>query len=100
MKKIISLVLIGCILSGCAVIRPHKKNIEQGNVITPEQVSELHKGMTESQVIEVMGNPLLTNVFSTNRLDYVYTYQPGYGDRTEKRITCIFSHGRLKEIIR
>lgn len=99
MKKIISLVLLGCMLSSCAVVRPSKWDIEQGNIITAEEVGRLRPGMSEGQVTDIMGNPVMTNIFSPSRFDYIYTYQPGYGQRTEKRVTCVFSHGRLKEII-
>jgi outer membrane protein assembly factor BamE len=55
-------------------------------------------GMTEAQVKEIMGSPVLINVFDPNREDYVYTFKPGYGDITEKYITFIFSGGILREI--
>ena len=99
MKKILLTVLIGSLLSSCSFFRPHKMAVEQGNMITSDDVSRLHTGMSESEVRDVMGNPVLVDIFSTNRLDYVYTYQPAYGNRTEKRITCIFERGRLKQVI-
>ena len=99
MKKIISLVLMGFILSGCSFFRLHKMDVEQGNVITQDMVSQLHPGMSETQVINVMGNPTLKNIFSPNRLDYIYTFQPGYGKRVEKRVVCIFYHSRLQQVI-
>jgi outer membrane protein assembly factor BamE len=100
MKKIISLILISFLLSGCSFLRPHKMDVEQGNIITPDKVSQLRIGMTEFQVLEVMGNPVFVNILSANRLDYVYTFQPGYGTRIEKRVSCLFQQGRLKEIIK
>jgi outer membrane protein assembly factor BamE len=99
MKKIISLMLLGLILSGC-FLRPHKTDIEQGNIIDQKDVSKLHRGMTESQVKEVMGQPVLVNIFSTTRIDYIYTFQEGYGVRTVNRVTCIFENGRLRDIQR
>jgi len=99
MKKIISLVLIGFILSGCSLFRIHKRDIAQGNIITQGEVSRLHIGMTPLQVKEIMGNPVLVNIFSNERLEYVYTFQPGYGNRVEKRLICLFQYGRLREIL-
>ncbi len=83
-------------LSSCSFV--HKGDIEQGNIITADQVNQLHIGMNENQVREVMGNPVLTNIFTLHRLDYVYTLQTGYRKRTEKRVTCLFQNGRLVEI--
>lgn len=99
MKKIIPLIiLMSFVFSGCSLFQVHKLDIEQGNIITQENVSRLHIGMTEAQVKQVMGNPVLLNIFSPNRLDYVYTFQAGHGERTEKRLTLIFVRGRLQSI--
>lgn len=94
-KKLLVLVL-GLFLSGCTFV--HKKDIEQGNVFTPDMVQRLHKGMTKEQVEEVMGTPVLINTFNDNRIDYIYTFKPGGGKMTEKRVSLIFSKGRLREI--
>lgn len=99
MKKLISLVFIGFFLtglSGCI----QKIAIEQGNIICDADVNRLRVGMSEDQVKEIMGNPVLINLFSPGRLDYVYTYQLGQGRRTEKRMLVIFVGGRLREIVR
>ena len=97
MKKIISLALIGFILSGCSLFRVHKNTIEQGNVITAAEVSQLHRGMSEHQVKEVLGTPLLVNIFSPGRIEYIYTIQEGYGHRQDVKLTCLFSGGRLTD---
>lgn len=98
MKKNLILILIGLTLTGCSIFRTHKMDIQQGNIITQEDVSRLHVGMTKNQVIEVMGSPMLVNIFTPNRVDYVYTFKKGYGNMEEKRLTCTFVHGRLREI--
>lgn len=100
MKKTLMLILIGCFLSGCSFFRVHKMDIEQGNIITQEQISQLHSGMSFSQVKAVMGTPVLVNIFSPNRIEYVYWNKPAYGDLTEKRVSLIFVGGRLSQIER
>jgi outer membrane protein assembly factor BamE len=45
-----------------------------------------------------MGNPLLLNTFSDQRVDYVYTLKPGHGQFTEKYVTLIFRNGILQSI--
>ncbi len=94
MKKILLIVTTILVLSGCV----HKMDIEQGNVITPEMVAKLHTGMTEEQVKNVMGTPMLLNTFDDNRIDYVYTLKPAYGKTTEKTVTLIFRNRRLQQI--
>ena len=94
----ISLVLISSLLTGCSIFRTHKMDIEQGNVITKTQVDRLHPGMSESSVRAMLGNPVLANIFTNERLIYVYTMQQGYGAMQETRITLIFSRGILQTI--
>ena len=99
MKKLITLILMGFILSGC-FIRPHKLDIDQGNIINQENVGQLRIGMSEAEVRAIMGNPVLVNIFATNRLDYIYSFKPSYGEMRVTRVICIFQNGRLKEIQR
>jgi outer membrane protein assembly factor BamE len=96
MLKIITL-MISLALTGCSYLHIHKMDIEQGNIVTQEMLNKVHTGMTPSQVRTMMGNPVLTNVFDPNRLDYVYTFKPGYGPGTETYVTFIFRNGRLAE---
>lgn len=100
MKNIILFILISCLLPACSIIRPHKLTIEQGNVISQQEVKRLQINMTPAQVKDIMGQPVLVNIFSPNRIDYVYTLKAGHENMTEKRVTCIFQGGRLKEILK
>lgn len=94
MKKLFILFSLLLMIAGCV----HKMDIEQGNVITPEMSSKLRIGMNESQVEAIMGTPILINTFRDDRIDYVYTFKPGYGKTVEKHITLTFWRGILKDI--
>lgn len=94
MKKLTALLSLTLSLTACV----HKMDIEQGNIITPAMVSKLHTGMSEDQVKAVMGTPMLLNTFDDSRIDYVYTMQPAYGQRTEKKVTLVFRNHRLQSI--
>lgn len=99
MKNILSLALLGCLLSSCSFFYPHKMDIEQGNIIVPQDVRSLSPGMSEHEVRDIMGNPVLVNILTPNRLEYVYTFQPGYENMREQRVTCLFKNHRLQEVI-
>lgn len=99
MKKIIILLLITLNLSSCSFLRPHKIDIEQGNIITQYEINKLRKGMTKSQVKQVMGTPMIANIFNENRSDYVYTFQAGGKEMQIKRLICIFRNDILVDII-
>jgi outer membrane protein assembly factor BamE len=96
MKKIIPLTLFCVLLASCSFV--HKMDINQGNIYTQAEVSRLHSGMSTSEVKNILGTPVMVNVLSDNRLDYVYTNQPGHEEMTEKRLTCFFKNDRLVRI--
>ncbi len=91
-------VFMTLLITSCGIIT--KPEIEQGNIMTPEMISRLHTGMTPPEVIAVMGSPVLTNILTPNRMEYIYTFQNGNGQRTKSRLTCLFQNGRLREIQR
>jgi len=98
MQKILLILFITLLLSSCGIFRVHKMDIDQGNVIDADKVNRLHTGMSEAQVRDVMGTPVLVNIFDPEELDYVYTYQPAYHDRAEKQVIVLFKHGRATQV--
>jgi len=98
MKKALVILIMLLSISSCSIFRVHKDDIEQGNIMTPDTVNRLHTGMSMDQVKDIMGTPMLVNTFTENRVDYVYTFKPAYGEAQEKYLTLIFRNGKLKEI--
>lgn len=62
-------------LSGCVFPGVYKLNVQQGNIVTQDMLDKLKPGMTERQVIYVMGNPVLRNPYEQQRWDYIYTLE-------------------------
>lgn len=87
-----SLTLVGLLaLAGCSFPGVYKIDIQQGNVVTQDMIDQLRPGMTRRQVRFIMGNPLLTDTFHADRWDYLYSIQPGGGERQQERISVIFN---------
>lgn len=78
-------------LAGCSFPGVYKIDIQQGNVVTQDMIDQLRSGMTRRQVRFVMGNPLLTDTFHADRWDYLYSLQPGGGERQQERVSVIFN---------
>ena len=51
---------------------PHKMDIRQGNMVTPEMRSKLKVGLSRAQASAVLGTPLVNDALHANRWDYVY----------------------------
>ena len=88
------------LLSACefGLIEPHKIDIEQGNAITQEEFESLYTGMTQTEVLEAIGAPMMKNPFHADRWDYIYRLKPGKGRERESRFTLYFRDGILVKI--
>jgi len=101
MKKL--LIIIACIaslsMSACSRWHlVHKIDVQQGNVLSQEEVNKLEPGMSRRQVQFIMGSPMIADVFHQDRWDYIYLMEPGYGERTEERVTLFFANDALARI--
>lgn len=92
--------LVFLILAGCSYF-PHilyKIDVQQGNVIDEEMLEKLKPGMTKSQVLFVMGSPLIVDTFRDNRWDYVYIWREKGSLVEQKRLTIYFDDDKLVNI--
>ena len=78
-----------------SVISPYKIDIVQGNFVSSEQVAALKSGMPRTQVRDILGTPLLTDVFHSNRWDYVFAMKRGGAEPVERRLTVFFNGDAL-----
>lgn len=76
----------------------YRPTIQQGNVVTQEQVNELKPGMSRRQVRFLLGSPMLTDVFHANRWDYTYTLGEGSTPEEMRHVTLYFEEDRLVRI--
>jgi len=82
----ISLVLCAFLASGCV----YKMNIQQGNYLVPDSVSQLKEGMTRSQVRFLLGTPMVPDAFDESRWDYYYFFSSQRIDKPLKRRLTVF----------
>lgn len=91
---IISLLFLG--LSGCTV---YKIDVQQGNTVDADKISQLKPGMTENEVRFLLGSAMLIDPFHGHRWEYVYAFRKGGEDIIkQKRLTLYFENGVLSKI--
>ena len=95
---IISVLLVACGDLSIPGLTPHKIEIRQGNLITPEMREKLKVGMTRPQVRSVLGTPLVSDPFHANRWDYVYSLEQSGKMVKRQRLTLYFADDRLTRI--
>jgi outer membrane protein assembly factor BamE len=90
-------VLLMAVLSGCSsvprIVNEYKIDVQQGNVLSQEMVSQLKPGLTKDQVRFILGTPVLIDMFHANRWDYVYRLQKGSGDIEMRKFSAFFDTG-------
>jgi outer membrane protein assembly factor BamE len=72
--------------------------VQQGNIISKEMLDQLKMGMTKAQVRYLLGTPMLTDMFHSNRWDYTYTLKLAHKPLEEKPLTLFFADDALVRV--
>jgi outer membrane protein assembly factor BamE len=99
---------VAALLAGCqslqsndnflGVITTYRHEIVQGNVITREQAEAIKPGLNRAQVRDVLGSPLLADLFHANRWDYVFTIRRQGAEPQLRRVVVLFKGDALESI--
>lgn len=98
------LVSASLILAACSYkpsfISEYKIDVQQGNVLSQEMISQLKPGQTREQVRFLLGTPLIVDLFHQQRWDYVYHYRNGRTAAVDSRKLSVFfdRDGRLERV--
>ncbi|CNH72847.1 outer membrane protein assembly factor BamE [Yersinia ruckeri] len=94
-------VMLVMLTAGCSTLEKvvYRPDINQGNYLSPNDVSKIHKGMTQQQVAYTLGTPMLEDPFGTQTWFYVFRQQPGHEKVTQQTLTLTFDNsGVLTDI--
>jgi outer membrane protein assembly factor BamE len=97
-------VLAASLASGCGFVpripgvTPYRIDIQQGNYVSQEMVAQLKPGMTKEQVRFILGTPMVTDIFHSDRWDYVYWREAPNGKRETRKVTVLFEQGQLARV--
>ncbi|MBV6323884.1 outer membrane protein assembly factor BamE [Duganella violaceipulchra] len=69
---------------------PYRPDIQQGNFVSEEMLSQLKAGMTRDQVRFIFGTALLADPFHADRWDYAFRMAKGNGEITTSRVIVFF----------
>ncbi len=92
--------------SACDILQPrglsfpwmYRTVIQQGNLYDSEDVAELEIGMSRSEVLEIMGSPMLRDPLHKNRWDYLYLLQIPNQEPVRYHLVLLFDGDSLSEI--
>jgi outer membrane protein assembly factor BamE len=104
--RVLALLAAALALGGCSslqstdsflgVVTPYRLEIVQGNVVTKEMAAALQPGMSRAQVRDVLGTPLLADIFHTDRWDYVFSIRRQGTPYQQRRVTVLFDGESMK----
>lgn len=77
--------------SVASAITPYKVDVVQGNFVSKEQVAALQPGMSRQQVRDILGTPLVTSVFHSDRWEYVFTLKRAKVEPQTRKLTVFFN---------
>ena len=103
-RSTLAVALAAVLASGCGFVpripgvTPYRIDIQQGNYVSQEMIAQLKLGMTKEQVRFVLGTPMVTDIFHSDRWDYVYWREAPNGARETRKVTVLFEQGQLARV--
>jgi outer membrane protein assembly factor BamE len=95
--RILVALLFAVTLSGCNYL-VYRIDVQQGNYVTQDLVAKLKPGMTKAEVRQLLGTPLLSDVFHANRWDYYFSNVKGGKPEDRTRLTVFFDEEKLVSV--
>ena len=90
------------VLSACSSLpnlpKIYKPEVVQGNFVSREQVQALRAGMPRQAVRDVLGTPLVTSLFHSDRWDYAFTIRRQGSEPQQRRFSVFFKGDVLDRI--
>lgn len=101
------LAAVSVLVSGCAswregrlsspetlfgLLKPYRMEVVQGNVVTQEVMAQIQPGLGRAQVRDILGTPLLADVFHENRWDYVFTIARQGVPAQQRKVSVFFKN--------
>ena len=79
----------------------YELDVQQGNKLEPQDVESIKVGMTRNQVRFLLGTPVVSDPFRSDRWDYVYFFRKGKAKNPDRRWLIVWFDGDIvKEIDR
>jgi len=93
--------LLVCLASFVLAACVYRIDIQQGNLLDDEDITQIEVGMTRSQVQFLLGTPMIADSFHRDRWDYAYYLRRGRSSElTQRWVVVYFDEDRVARIER
>ena len=94
---LLALAICGCSVNELPFV--YKVEVQQGNLLTQEDLDKLEIGMSKRHITYLIGSPNIIDPFHQDRWEYIFTLKPGRGETKSNKITLFFDEeNKLTEI--
>ena len=93
-SRLLAALACALVLAGC----PYKIEVQQGNFVSQDMVDQLKEGMSKEQVRQIMGTPLLVDIFHQERWDYIYSRTGSDGKQEKRKLAVFFADGKMTRV--
>ena len=100
-KKIVSALFLTLSLSGCTFLTDtfvYQIDVTQGNYINDEKIEQIETGMSQEQIIYILGSPMLIDQFDSSKWYYIRYIKPGGKKIQQQQVLLVFKNKTLVEI--
>jgi outer membrane protein assembly factor BamE len=95
--RLLPFLVLALALPACGIV--YKIDVQQGNYVTQDVVAKLKKGMSKAEVKQLLGTPLLTDMFHSNRWDYYFSNVKGGKAEDRTRLSVFFDDEKLVSVM-
>ncbi|KMQ80859.1 Outer membrane lipoprotein SmpA [Candidatus Burkholderia pumila] len=96
MRGTMIVAILAALLAGCSTydsvtqkiaqsITPYRITVVQGNFVSQEAANQIQVGMSRDQVKQLLGTPLLMDMFHADRWDYMFYFKRGSTSVVQQR---------------
>ncbi|WP_354624263.1 outer membrane protein assembly factor BamE [Psychromonas sp. MME2] len=100
-KNIITCFFLLFSLTGCTYVYNtfvYQIDVTQGNYIDDEKLAQVELGMTQEQIIFLLGSPMLVDQFDSSKWYYIRYIKPGGEDIQQEQVVFTFNNRILEHI--
>ena len=92
MRLLAIAVACAVLLGGCV----YRIDVQQGNYVTQDVAAKLKTGMTRTEVRQLLGTPLLSDVFHADRWDYYFSHSKAAKGAERKLFSVFFKDDKVE----
>lgn len=87
-------------LTACDHVGPYVPPVQQGTALNNQAIDQLHEGMTKEQVVNLVGEPVVSDPYNSLQWTYVYRFKrQGHALEHQYLVVRFSADGKVTKIL-